>query len=189
LAVALESALADQLVESVATLGDAPFDAPDAPVEAIESWFRRCAAAADAIGALEATAVVAGVPPVVAATPDVATRISRSPRGQLITLLRRHRREIAACLVPAVSAVQRIERDGDLFVAGYSTFDAVRAPAAVFALLSRLDGVATWRDALAAARAETGELRLDDALVRELWRVGALRDPAGSDDPPDTIAS
>jgi hypothetical protein len=53
----------------------------------------------------------------------------------------------------------------------------------VFALLAKLDAATPWRDALAAVRAEHPEL--DEALVRELHRAGALRDPAGGDDPPE----
>ena len=37
-----------------------------------------------------------------------------------------------------------------------------------------------------AAAADFADPRLDEALVLELRRVGALRDPAGSDDPPET---
>ena len=44
------------------------------------------------------------------------------------------------------------------------------------ALLAKLDGRTTWRAALAAARAELRDPPwLDEALVRELYRVGAVR--------------
>jgi hypothetical protein len=81
-------------------------------------------------------------------------------------------------LVPAISEV--LPLGDDVLLAGYSTFDAVRAPKTIFAFLARLDGTAPWRDALAAA-AVPG---VDAALVAELRRIGALRDPAGGDDPP-----
>ena len=131
------------------------------------------------LGETDALAIVRAVPPAdpSGAAPD---RIVESPRGKLIRKLRVHRAAIADVLVPAVSAV---EHHGDrVLVAGYSTFDAVSAPASVFALLSRLDGATPWRTALA----ELADPALDEALVRELRRAGALRDPAGSDDPPET---
>src|SRR3569623_815355 len=125
-----------------------------------------------------ARAIVRAVPPPESAgDPD---RPVASPRGKLIAKLRVHRAAIADVLVPAVSA---IEHHGDrVLLAGYSTFDAVSAPRTVFALLSRLDGATPWRTALAAL----ADPALDAALVRALRRVGALRDPAGSDDPPET---
>jgi hypothetical protein len=182
LAVAVESALAEHLA---ATLPDAPdATADDAQLLA---WFARCAAAADALDRDAAVAVIARVPPVVAAAElagaAAAARLAGSQRGQLIVRLRAHRPPIARVLVPAVSATQRA--GGDVLIAGYSTFDWVRAPVAVFALLAGLDGTTPWRDALTAARTATSEPRLDDALVRELHRVGALRDPAGSDEIPE----
>jgi hypothetical protein len=137
------------------------------------------------------------VPP---ATHDAAPdRIVESPRGRLIKKLRIYKAAVADVLVPAVSAIARpalpagaaspdgdaesIERRGDrVLVAGYSTFDAVSAPPSVFALLARLDGATPWRTALA----ELADPALDEALVLELRRAGALRDPAGSDDPPES---
>lgn len=173
LGVAIEAAIATHFV---ATLGGAPAD--DAAPDALLAWYARCATAADELGETEALAIVRAVPPAdPAAPPD---RIVESPRGKLIAKLRVHRAAIADVLVPAVSAV---EHHGDrVLVAGYSTFDAVSAPASVFALLSRLDGATPWRTALA----ELADPALDEALVRELRRAGALRDPAGSDDPPET---
>jgi hypothetical protein len=168
LGVAIESAIADHLV---ATLGGIAAEASD---DALLAWYARCAVAADALDDAAALAIVRRVPPVdPAAPPD---RIVHSQRGRLIVRLRAHRPRIGAVLVPAISAVQR---DGDsVWLAGYSTFDAVRAPASIFAFLAKLDGTLPWRDALA------GDV--DEALVRELHRVGALRDPAGSDDPPES---
>ncbi|HEY6033756.1 MAG TPA: hypothetical protein VIV58_05835 [Kofleriaceae bacterium] len=173
LGVALEAAIAEHFV---ATLQHAPTAAAGA--DELLAWYARCAAAADALAAGDALAIVRAVPPPEpAGAPD---RVVASPRGKLIAKLRVHRAAIADVLVPAVSAV---EHHGDrVLVAGYSTFDAVSAPPTVFALLSRLDGATPWRTALA----ELADPALDEALVRELRRVGALRDPAGSDDPPET---
>jgi len=72
-------------------------------------------------------------------------------------------------------SVRVLALGGDVLVTGYSTHDAVRAPRALFVFLARLDGATAWRDALTAARAELGAPAwLGEALVRELYRVGAL---------------
>jgi hypothetical protein len=173
LGVALESTLADYLV---AKLGGCAIDASD---DEYVEWYAGCAAAAEALDDAAALDIVRRVPPPdPEATPD---RIVHSQRGRLIARVRAHLPVLGTYLEPAVSAVQP---DGDhVQLAGYSTFDAVRAPASVFALLAKLDAATPWRDALAAVRAEHPEL--DEALVRELHRAGALRDPAGGDDPPE----
>jgi hypothetical protein len=176
LGVLIEAAIADHLV---ATLGDAPGDG--ATTDALLAWYGRCAAAAGAIDPTAALAIVRAVPP---PAPDgPVDRIATSPRARLIAKLRTHGAAIADVLVPAVSAFQR-EPDRVL-IAGYSSFDAVSAPLSVFALLARLDGATPWRTALAELAPLHPEL--DEPLVRELRRVGALRDPAGSDDPPETV--
>ena len=173
LGVALEAAIAEHFV---ATLGGPP--EADASSDELLAWYARCARAADVLGETDALAIVRATPP--AATDGAPDRIMTSPRGTLIAKLRVHGAAIADVLVPAVSAV---DRHGDrVLIAGYSTFDAVSAPPSVFALLARLDGATPWRTALA----ELADPALDEALVRELRRAGALRDPAGSDDPPET---
>jgi hypothetical protein len=192
LGVSLEAAIASYFV---ATLGGAPAD--DATIDDLLAWYARCASAAEVLGDAEALAIVRTVPP---AMPDAAPdRIVESPRGRLIKKLRIYKAAVADVLVPAVSAIARpalpagaaspdgdaesIARHGDrVLVAGYSTFDAVSAPPSVFALLARLDGATPWRTALA----ELADPALDEALVLELRRAGALRDPAGSDDPPES---
>jgi len=173
LGVSLEAAVASYFV---ATLGGAPPN--DASIDELLAWYARCASAADVLGAAEALAIVRTVPP---AAPDASPeRIVESPRGRLIKKLRIYKAAIADVLVPAVS---KVERHGDrVLIAGYSTFDAVSAPPSVFALLNRLDGATPWRTALA----ELADPALDEALVLELRRAGALRDPAGSDDPPES---
>ena len=174
LGVSLESAIADHLVD---TLGGVGLDASD---DEVLAWFARCAAAAEELDQAAALAIVRRVPPVDPEAPG--DRIVDSPRGRLIRRLRVHRAEVAERLVPAISAVQP---DGDVvWIAGYSTFDAVRAPPSIFELLAKLDDDTPWRTALAELAATHPEL--DEALVLELRRVGALRDPAGSDDPPET---
>ena len=172
LGVSLEAAVASYFVTA---LGAAP--AVDASIADLLAWYARCASAADVLGDAEALEIVRTVPPAAAeATPD---RIVESPRGRLIKKLRIYKVAVADVLVPAVSA---IARHGDrVLVAGYSTFDAVSAPPSVFALLARLDGATPWRTALD----ELADPALDEALVMELRRAGALRDPAGSDDPPE----
>jgi len=174
LAVSIEGAIAAHLVD---TLGGVP---PDASDDALLAWYRRCTEAAELLDDSDALAIVRRVPPADAA--GAADRVIASPRVRLIAKLRAHRPVLADRLVPAIAEVHR---DGDVvWLAGYSTFDAVRAPAAVFALLAQLDGVRPWRDALAEVR--TAHPELDEALIHELHRAGALRDPEGSDDPPET---
>ena len=173
LGVALESAIADHLVD---TLGGV---APTAGDDELLAWFARCAAAVDQLDEAAALAIVRRVPPVDPAA--AGDRIVHSPRGRLIRRLRVHRPAVAERLVPAISAIQPA---GDVvWIAGYSTFDAVPAPASIFVLLAKLED-APWRTAVAELAIEHPEL--DEALVLELRRVGALRDPAGSDDPPET---
>lgn len=88
-------------------------------------------------------------------------------------------RPLAAVLVPSVS---ELVRDGArVWLTGYSSYDGVAAPPSVFALLAALDGATPWTAALAAARTATGDERLDEALVIELHRVGALSAADGSD--------
>ena len=173
LGVSLEAAVASYFVE---TLGGAPGEA--ATSDELLAWYARCASAAAVLGDAEALAIVRAVPPV---APDAAPdRIVESPRGRLLKKLRIYKVAVADVLVPAVSA---IERHGDrVLIAGYSTFDAVSARSSIFALLARLDGATPWRTALA----ELADPALDEALVLELRRAGALRDPAGSDDPPES---
>jgi hypothetical protein len=178
LGATLEHCVADHLVE---TLGGVADDASD---DALLAWYTRCADAAEHLDAAAAAAIVRRVPPRADAsdTSDPSQRIPSSPKGRLITRLRVHRPAMPERLVPCVSEIARV--GDDVWLAGYSTFDAVRAPASVFELFARLDGTTPWRDVLAALRPAHPEL--DEALVRELRRAGALRDPAGSDDPPES---
>ncbi len=174
LGVSIEATIAEHLVT---TLAGAP--SADASPDDLLAWYARCASAVDGLDEAEALAIIRAVPPATPAAP--VDRIAGSPRGRLITKLRVQRRAVAEVLVPAVSATQR--HGERVLVAGYSSFDAVSAPPSVFALLARLDGTTPWRTALA----ELGyDQALDESLVYELHRVGALRDPAGSDDLPET---
>jgi hypothetical protein len=169
----LESALARWAIDR----GDPP-EAP-APPAAWAAWFERAAALVDGVTTAELA-------------PQLGERLG-GPRAELadfVAVRRLRRRPIPAVLVPAVSELVRI--GDDVLLTGYSSFDAVRAPAAIFELLARLDGVRPWRAALAevvATRAGRGEpsAGLDEALVAELHRVMALRDPAGADDLPYTV--
>ncbi|MCE9574353.1 MAG: hypothetical protein K8W52_14495 [Deltaproteobacteria bacterium] len=131
-----------------------------ADIDAWVAWFAWCAGEVDRLTEAEVAPLAAG--------------LARHRTG-LIPL--RRSPAIPPVLVAAVSELVAI--GDDVLVTGYSTFDAVRAPRAIFALLARLDGALPWRDALAATRAQLGEPAwLDEALVRELVRVGALRAPS-----------
>jgi Fe-S-cluster containining protein len=72
------------------------------------------------------------------------------------------------------------EDNGLVYLWSYTTYDGVRAPRTVFTFLSRLDGTRTWRQALKEANAELDE-PLSEELVRELFRIGAIRDPEPGD--------
>lgn len=145
--------------------GDPPGDG--AEVAAWAAWFERAAALVDA-------ARPADLAPL--ATPGL--RRYRAELGGFVAARRLRRLPLPDVLVPSVTETARV--GDDVLVTGYSSFDAVRAPASVFALLAALDGTRRWRDVLA----ELADPRLDAALVRELHRVMALRDPSGADDLP-----
>lgn len=143
----------------------------DVDIEAWVAWFGWCAAELDRLAPDDVAAL---------ASPGLTAR-----RAELVTLRRRPVRRLGRHLVASVS---ELLRDGArIWLTGYSTYDAVAAPPTVFAFLARLDGATPWADALAAARAETGDAALDDALVAELHRVGAVRAPDGADDLPFAI--
>ncbi|MBW2256683.1 MAG: hypothetical protein JRI25_19090 [Deltaproteobacteria bacterium] len=72
------------------------------------------------------------------------------------------------------------EDNGLVFLCSYTGYDGIRTPRTVFAFLSRLDGIRTWREALEESNAELDE-PLPEKLVHELYRIGALRDPEPGD--------
>lgn len=170
----VESRLAIWAIEC----GGAP--AGPASPAAWAAWFERAAALVD--GATEADLAGLGTDGLVAL---------RSQVSEFVDVRRiRRRRGLAVVLVVAISEMVRV--GADVLLTGYSAYDSVRAPASVFELFNLLDGTRPWRDALAQARsviAARGEPAdwLDDALVVQLHRVGALRDPGGRDDLPFTV--
>jgi hypothetical protein len=132
------------------------------------AWFAWCAREVERLDDVTLAALV---------TPAMSDR-----RAALRAMRDRRPSTLADLLVPSISEWLR---DGDrVWLTGYSSYDAVAAPPSVFALLARLDGDTPWRDALAAARAETGDAALDDALIAELHRVRALRAVDGRDNLP-----
>jgi hypothetical protein len=157
----LESRLAVWAVERGGLSGE-----PDT-VDGWVAWFERAAALVDAITPEEAAAL---------STAPIERRRAEVRDFVEIRRLRRGR-PLPERLVAAVTELVRTP-DGSVLLAGYSAFDAVRAPASVFAFLSRLDG-RPWREALGDG--------VDEAMVAELHRVGALRDPDGADDLPYTV--
>lgn len=72
------------------------------------------------------------------------------------------------------------EDNGRIFLCSYTGYDGIRAPNTIFQFLSRLDGTRTWQQALREANAELDE-PLTEALVHELYRIGAIRDPKPGD--------
>jgi hypothetical protein len=156
--------------------GDPPED--EATPERWALWFEQSAALVEAIDDAD-----------VAALDNATLRRYRGDLANFVDVRKvRRGRPLADVLVPAISEMAN-QPDGTVLLTGYSSFDAVRAPRAVFELLALLDGKRTWRQALEVTRASlagAGEPVdwLDERLVRELHRVEALRDPAGRDDLP-----
>ncbi len=145
-----ENRLAFLLIE----LGDAP--AEGAGVDAFADWYAWCG---DRIETLSDDELARVRVPALAEARDELVQLRRRPAAAMPDLL-----------VPAVSDATT---QGDrVRVCGYSLFDEVLARRAVFALLARLDGTTPWRDALAACRADGHDV--DEALVAELYRVGAV---------------
>lgn len=78
--------------------------------------------------------------------------------------------------IPQVSLIHW-EMQGDrVALMPWSLFDPLYAPPWIFTLLSKLDGLTPWRDAVAAAEAEVGET-LDPEFLPKLWRAGGLSWP------------
>lgn len=131
----------------------------DAPIDALLDWYVWCAGRVDRFDAGDAERVdLEGL---------------EAPRRDLVQLRARAPRTMPAVLVPAVSDLREDARG--VRIAGYSTYDAILAPHAALAFLSRLDGARTWREALA----DTGP-PMDEGLVRELFRIGAIEPRAAS---------
>lgn len=145
-------ALAEAVVaRACAAAGQAP--APGADPATWESWFLACA---DRAAAMEAAHLPIS-PELESAR--VALREAWDARDAVAP----------AVLRPAITAAEPV--CGGVRITGYSPYDAVVAPAAVFELLAHLGDGASWRPALEPERG------LDEALVRELHRIGALEDP------------
>lgn len=153
----------DHLAIACVAAGRPPIDSE--PTSAWEAWFVWCADWADERGGslghlLRVESVEAAVAGVVAGAGSAE--------------------EVPDVVIPSLV---RWERDGDrMYLVGYSAFDGVRAPLDVFAFLSRLDGVVSWRVALAEANATLSE-PLPESFVAELFRVGAVRSPQSGDRP------
>jgi hypothetical protein len=75
--------------------------------------------------------------------------------------------------------------DGETVLVSLSQLDREPVPAWIFELLSRLDGVRPWRDAVAGTAEAIGQ-PVDEDLVRRLWARGLLGPP---DNSPDVVFS
>lgn len=160
LAGEVEVAVARRLI----ALGSPP-DPASADVEAWDAWYRWCAARVLTLDGAEVEALRTAVP--------------AAAREELVTIRRRPPRVLAERVVPSVS---ELHHGGErIWITGYSSFDAAVVPASVFAFLAALDGVTTWREALARAP------EITETMVRELHRVGALRAVDGRDDLPFAV--
>lgn len=161
---ALVTALELRLADLIVLRGTPPPDG--AAIETWVAWFAWCAAEAERL------------------TPDdvrpLFTEDIVEVRAELVQLKRKKTPPLPDVIEPAISEMAIV--GDDVLVTGYSTFDSVRAPRTLFALLARLDGRTTWRKALEITRAELRDPPwLDEALVRELYRVGAVREVADTD--------
>jgi hypothetical protein len=145
-------AIAETLVaRACAAGGQAP--RTGAPAADWETWFRACAERADRLTAAELP----------------ASAELEAARAELHRARAAIRPSVPDLLRPAITRAE--PADGGLRVTGYSPHDAVIAPPALFELLARLGHGARWRDALDPDRG------LDETLVMELYRIGALEDP------------
>ncbi len=118
-----------------------------------ERWFSWCATRADTLSSEELRRLRSAAIESTRAAPVDPSQTALPPMPKM--------------LVPSVSEI--IDGGDAVHLVGYSDFDAVMAPRAVFAFLASLDGVTEWRLALEAAGGA-----VDESLVRELYRVGAL---------------
>jgi len=150
----VENRLAFRLIE----VGRPPADG--ATAVAWEAWYRWCAQRADAVDDGDLAALAS-------AELDAA-------RGELRRLHAARRRPLPARLVPAVGEVT--PQGDQVRLSGYSSFDAVVAPRAVFELLAALDGTRPWREVNAGLATP-----VDEALVAELHRIGAVDDAPDGD--------
>ena len=159
LVTALELRLADLIV--------ARGTPPTAPsTDAWIAWFTWCAAEAERLTRDDVLPIM---------TKDIV-----EVRAELVQLKRKKPAPLPDIIEPSISEMVIV--GDDVLVTGYSTFDSVRAPRTLFALLARLDGRTTWRRALEITRTELREPPwLDEALVRELYRVGAVREVDDTD--------
>jgi hypothetical protein len=156
--------------------GDPPDDG--ARPAAWAKWFERCAELVDLARPEDVVNIAGGM---------------QRWRGEVVQFVDvkqlRRKRGVPDVLVPAIS--EMTELGGDVLLTGYSSFDAIRVTKDVFELLSRLDG-RPWREVLDETRAALEARGADvtwatEDLVRDLHRVCALRDPAGTDDLPYSV--
>jgi hypothetical protein len=150
----LEMRLADLLIAR----GTPP---AEATADAWIAWFAWCAREADTLDA--------------AALAPLVTREIAEARDELVQL-KRPRPPMPDIVETSVSELGAF--GDEVLLSGYSPYDGVRAPRDVFRFLAKLRRGSSWQRALAATRAELGDPPwLDETLVRELYRVGALREP------------
>jgi hypothetical protein len=152
-------AIAEALVARACAAGATP-PVPGAPAAAWEAWFLACAERADRLSAADLPA---------SAELEAARAELEAARAALRRAEGAGTPPVPDLLRPAITTAEPI--DGGIRVTGYSPYDAVVAPPALFELLARLGEGRPWRDALDPARG------LDQALVVELHRIGALEDP------------
>jgi hypothetical protein len=118
------------------------------------AWYRWCAERVDLFDATDLAQV---------RTPYVLENMTKlelasAPQGPLPDVV-----------VP--NLLEWFKLDGMMWATAYSAYDMEVLPADLFAFLSQLDGVRSWRDALG------GEPGLDEALVRRMWQRGMLVPP------------
>jgi Fe-S-cluster containining protein len=152
----LRTDLEHRLAERCVADGRPPASEPH-DVEAWAAWYEWCA---DHVDTLDADAL-AGL------------RLDR--------LLQRVQRSIALRDAPMPDVLQpmvhswKVHDDG-VQLSSWSPYDRVGAPAWVFTLLAKLDGVVSWREAVTAAAAELGHA-VPDEWVWHLWARGLLEGP------------
>jgi hypothetical protein len=102
---------------------------------------------------------------------DAAEKGSPLPPGHLGA-------QVPELLLPSVQ--EPLVVGDEAWIQGQVPLASVVAPRSIFRLFARLDGPTPWRDALAHLRAaseQPGNELLNEALVIELYRIGALSPP------------
>lgn len=136
----------------------------DAPTAVLLDWYRQCAG-------FIAELTVADL--------DDEEGVLTEVRDTLAGLRGALNQPLPAVLGASIRDMRPVE--GGMEMQGYSRWDPVVVPRGIFRVLGRLTGELGWREALALANGELEE-PLEEALIEEMYRRGALREIGGAED-------